>query len=164
MGHTVFEAEALCAPLCLAKQQSYSFLLYPKLCLRDLIWHRCTEAEFSAFAPTASRIVSIANYPSEKALKEVTRGTSGKACGQNKENTAVDQERGLLAMEGQGRHGSCQCGRMSTCIVTYGACHPGMPEWTHDSQNQMPPLPHQGLDTVTPALSLGERGKRKTLN
>ena len=35
-----------CGPLCLAKQESFFFLLHPKLCLRDLTQHWCTKAEF----------------------------------------------------------------------------------------------------------------------
>ena len=33
LGHTVLRVLSHCGPLCLAKRQSYSFLLYPKLCL-----------------------------------------------------------------------------------------------------------------------------------
>ena len=33
-------------PLCLAKQESYYFLVHPKLCLRVSIQHQRTEAEF----------------------------------------------------------------------------------------------------------------------
>ena len=43
---TVLRALALCGPLSLTKQQSYSFLLHPKLRLRDLIRCRGTEARF----------------------------------------------------------------------------------------------------------------------
>ena len=47
LGHTVLKALAHCGTLCLAKQQSYSFLLHPKVCLRDLIQCQGTEAGFS---------------------------------------------------------------------------------------------------------------------
>ena len=47
LGHTVLRALAHCGPLCLAKQQSYSFLLHPKLCLWDLMQCQGTEARFS---------------------------------------------------------------------------------------------------------------------
>ena len=46
-GHTVLRAGTCCGPYFLAKQWSYSFLLHPKLCLRDLICCRGTEARFS---------------------------------------------------------------------------------------------------------------------
>ena len=41
VGHRVFRALACCGPLCLAKQQSYFFLLHPKLCLCISIQHWC---------------------------------------------------------------------------------------------------------------------------
>ena len=43
-------AEACCVYLCLAEQASYSFLLHKKLCLQDLTWHWCREAELSESA------------------------------------------------------------------------------------------------------------------
>ena len=45
MGQRIFEARAPCVPLCLAKQQSYSFPLNPKLRLCDLI---SVDVEFAA--------------------------------------------------------------------------------------------------------------------
>ena len=50
-GHTVLRALTHCGPLCLAKQENYSFLLHPKLCLQDSNQHRCSEAEFSTSIP-----------------------------------------------------------------------------------------------------------------
>ena len=43
-GGTVFKALTCCGPLCLAKQQSHLFLLYPKFCISIQQWW--TEAEF----------------------------------------------------------------------------------------------------------------------
>ena len=47
VGHKVLRALAHCGPRCLAKQQGFSFLLHPKLCLQDLIQCLGTEARFS---------------------------------------------------------------------------------------------------------------------
>ena len=58
-GHTVLRALTCCGPLCLAKQENYSFLLHPKLCLHISIQHWWTEGKFSATEPD-SRINS---YP-----------------------------------------------------------------------------------------------------
>ena len=61
--------------------------------------------------------------PSEKALKEVTRETGGKASWP--EQGEHSRLRGSLeAMEGQGHHGRCHCSRMPVCTVTSRGCHP----------------------------------------
>ena len=50
-GHTVLKALAHCGPLCLAKQQSYSFLLHQKFCLQDLIQCWVQRPDSAASSP-----------------------------------------------------------------------------------------------------------------
>ena len=54
-GGRVFKALACSGPLCLAKQQSYHFLLHPKLCLCVSIEQWQVEAEFQQQADKSHR-------------------------------------------------------------------------------------------------------------